>query len=193
VRITLPRRANEVRAEAICEAIAPSQHPLHHVGDEVLALRVLRDLLEPSGLIAIAERAEPMRVLPDDLDVGRPGLADRLDRAGAAWFAAMREGLAGAVPSTDLSSMLTSAGLEMVGSRLTRERFDAPLSDDARRVVLGHLRRVRERPHEHLDDDDLRALDVLIDVDDPRGVMHRSDVFVAASRQIQIARPVSHG
>jgi SAM-dependent methyltransferase len=161
---------------------------LHHVGDEVTALRVLRDVLEPSGLIAIAERAEPTRVLPDELDIGRPGLADRLDRAGAKWFAAMREGLAGAVPSTDFSSMLTSAGLEMVGSRLARERFDAPLSDDARRVVLGHLRRVREQSHEHLDDDDLRTLDVLIDVNDPRGVMQRPDVFVAASRQVQIAR-----
>ena len=163
---------------------------LHHVGDEVAALRVLRDLLEPSGLLAVAERAEPMRVLPDQLDVGRPGLAERLDRAGAEWFAAMREGLGGDGRSTDLAAMLTSAGLDVVGSRLARERLPAPLPDDARRVVIGHLRRTREQLGGYLDDDDLRALDVLSDAEDPRGVLHRADVFVASSRQILVARPM---
>ena len=163
---------------------------LHHVGEEVAALRALGHLLEPSGLIAIAELAEPMRVLPDELDVGRPGLAERLDRAGAEWFAAMREGLGGDGPSTDLSSMLTTAGLEVVGSRLAREHLDAPLAEDARRMVLGHLRHTRHQLADYLDDDDLRALDVLSDGDDGRGVMHRSDVFVAASRQILVARSI---
>ena len=87
--------------------------------------------------------------------------------------------------------MLTSAGLDVVGSRLASERFDAPLSDGARRLVLGHLRRTRDHFGEQLDDDDRRTLDVLIDTDDPRGVMHRSDMFVTSSRQIVIARPTS--
>jgi SAM-dependent methyltransferase len=161
---------------------------LHHVGDEVAALRVLRDLLDATGVVAIAERAGPMRVLPDNLDLGRAGLADRLDDAGAKWFAAMREGLSDTRPSTDLSSMLTAAGLDVVGSRLVRERLDAPLSQDARRMVAGHLGRTRSQLGDDLDDDDLRTLDVLIDPDDPRGVMRRPDVFVASSRQIVIAR-----
>jgi SAM-dependent methyltransferase len=163
---------------------------LHHIGDETNALRGLRDLLQRSGLLAVAEVAEPMRVLPDDLDVGQPGLADRLDRAESKWFAAMRAGLPGSVPSTDLASMLTSAGFDVVGSRLARERFDPPLSDPARQVVLGRIRRARHQLDELLDDDDLRTLDVLSDVDDPRGVMHRADAFVASSRQIVVARPL---
>lgn len=163
---------------------------LHHIGDEVDSLRILRDLLDPHGLIAIAEMAEPMRVLPDDLDFGRPGLFDRLDRAGATWFAEMRAGLPHSVPSTDLPSMLTAAGLDVVGSRLARQRLDAPLADDARRLVLGHLRRIHKQLGEHLDEDDFSTLDVLTDADDPRSVMHRSDVFVAASRQIAIARRI---
>jgi hypothetical protein len=61
------------------------------------------DLLERSGLLAVAEVAEPMRVLLDDLDVGQPGLADRLDRAESNWFAALRAGLSGSVPSADLA------------------------------------------------------------------------------------------
>lgn len=162
---------------------------LHHIGDETNALRVLRVLLDRSGLLAVAEVAEPMGVLPDDLDVGRPGLADRLDEAESKWFAAMRAGLSDSVPSADLASMLTSAGLEVVASRLARERFDPPLSGTAREVVLGRITRARRQLDELLDDDDLRALDVLSDADDPRGVMHRADVFVASSRQIVVARP----
>ena len=182
----LPGGVDELRPADVVWA----SQSLHHVGDEVAALRVLRDLLGESGLIAIAERAEPMRVLPDHLDVGRPGLGDRLDSAGAEWFADMREGLTGAVSSTDFPSMLASADLEVVGSRLARERVDAPLSDAPRRLALGHLHRLREQLQAHLDDDDLRTLEVLSDGDDPRSVMHRSDVFVAASRQILIARPI---
>jgi SAM-dependent methyltransferase len=162
---------------------------LHHMGDETNALRVLRDRLGPSGLLVIAEVAEPMRVLPDALDVGRPGLVDRVERAESAWFAAMRAGLAGSAPSTDLASMLTSAGFDVIDSRLARLRLDPPVSADARRFVSGRVRRLRQQLGELLGDDDLRALDVLADADDPRGVMVRPDIFVASSRQIVVGRP----
>jgi hypothetical protein len=125
------------------------------------------------------------------LDVGQPGLADRLDRAESNWFTAMRAGLFGSVPSTDLASMLTSAGFEVVGSWLARD-FDPPLSDAARQVVLARMRHARQQLDERLDDDDLRTLDVLSDPDDPRSAMHRADVFVASSRQIVVARPLEH-
>lgn len=165
---------------------------MHHVGDETALLRVLHELLEPAGLIAIAELAEPMRVLPDVLDVGPAGLAERLDRAGASWFAAMREGLTDAAPSTGTSSMLASAGFDVVDSRIARQRFDAPLSDAARQVVFGHLCRVRKHLDQLLDDADLDAIDVLTDEEDPRGVLRRSDVFVTSSREIVIARSACH-
>jgi SAM-dependent methyltransferase len=159
---------------------------LHHVGDEVGLLRVLRGLLLPQGLIALAEIAEPMRVLPETLDVGRPGLAERLHDAGAKWFASMRDGLPGAVPSSDLPSMVAAAGFEVLDSRIARLSFDPPLSEDVRQMVLGHLRRTRRHLEELLDQDDLDAIDVLTDADDPRCVLRRSDVFVAASRAIVI-------
>jgi len=162
---------------------------LHHIGNETNALGVLGDMLTRCGLLVVAEVAEPMRVLPDDLDVGQPCLADRLDRAEAEWFAAMRAGLSGSVPSTDLASMVTSAGLEVVGSRLARQRFDPPLSDGARQVVVDRISRARHQLDDLLDDDDLRALEVLGDADDPRSVLHRPDVYLAASRQIVVARP----
>lgn len=161
---------------------------LHHVGDEVALLRALHDLLEPGGVIAIAEIAEPMRVLPDRLDVGPAGLAERLHRAGSEWFAHMRDGLPGAVPSTDLPSMLGAAGFDVAASGTVREQLDPPLPDAARQVVLGHLRRTRTQLDDLLDDEDLHAIDVLTDEEDPRGVLRRSDVFVAASREIVLGR-----
>jgi trans-aconitate methyltransferase len=160
---------------------------LHHVGDEVALLRALRNLLAPAGIVAIAEGAEPMRVLPDELDVGRPGLAERLADAGREWFAAMRDGLDGAVPSEDVASMLASAGFDVVDAQTAYDRFDPPLTDAARQVVLGNLRRARTRLEERLDDEDMAAIDVLTDEDDPRSVARRPDAFVAASRQIVIA------
>jgi SAM-dependent methyltransferase len=161
---------------------------LHHVGDEVAALRALGALLAPNGLIAIAEFGDPTRVLPDDLGIGEPGLADRLEPAGAAWFAQMREGLTDSVPSADLPSMVVAAGLEVVGSRLARVQLAAPLADDARRLVRGHLLRLGQQVGDGLYEGDRHILDVLTDPEDPRGVMHRSDVFVDASRQVLIAR-----
>ncbi|CAN5187308.1 class I SAM-dependent methyltransferase [soil metagenome] len=166
---------------------------LHHIGDEVAMLRKLRDLLEPGGLLAVvefAESAHPMTVLPDDVGLGRPGLRDRLDRARAQWFEAMRAGLPDSVPSADLPTMVGSAGLEVVGSRLATRRFDPPLSEDARRLAFGHVGRIAEQLDEHLDDDDLDTLGVLSDADDRRSVMHRPDVFVASTRQILVARPI---
>ncbi len=163
---------------------------LHHVGDEVALLRMLRGVLEPHGLIALAEIAEPMRVLPDDLDVGPPGLAGRLYDAGAAWFASMRDGLPDAVPSAELATMVAAAGFEVLRSETVREAVGPPLPDVARRMVLGHLRRTRHQLESGLAADDLDALDVLTDPDDPRSVAHRPDVFVSASRKIVVARPV---
>ena len=162
---------------------------LHHIGDRVMSLRLLGDLLAPHGLIAIAERAEPMRVLPVSLDVGRPGLADRLERAEGEWFREMRAGLTDPPPSTALGDLLAAAGFEVLGSRLTRERLEAPLSDQARRFVFGHLAHQRRQLEALLDQDDLQALEVLSDADDPRGALHQSKVFLEASRHVVIARP----
>jgi ubiquinone/menaquinone biosynthesis C-methylase UbiE len=165
---------------------------LHHTRDEPAALRVLHGLLDPSGLVAIVERAEPMRVLPDDLGLGRPGLGDRLAHAEERRFAATRAEAAGSARSTDLPSMLTAAGFETVGSRVARVDVEAP-ADAARRLVAGRLRRARDQLADTLDAEDVRTLAILTDPDDPRGVLHRADVFVRATRQVVIARPTGDG
>jgi hypothetical protein len=70
-------------------------------------------------------------------------------------------------------------------------RLDPPLSDEARRFVLGQVQGAVERFADYLDDDDLETLGVLGDIDDPRSVAHRPDVFVDASREITIASGLS--
>ncbi|MGB9111636.1 MAG: class I SAM-dependent methyltransferase, partial [Acidimicrobiales bacterium] len=72
---------------------------LHHVGNEVAALCQIRALLEPGGLLALVEHGGGTRVLPDDADVGPPGLWERLDEAEEAWFRDMRTGLPDATES----------------------------------------------------------------------------------------------
>lgn len=161
---------------------------LHHIGDEVNALRLLKDLLNPGGLIAIAEMAEPMQMLPSNLDIGRPGLADRVNLVWSQWFSGMRQGLPGSVVSADLPSMVAAAGFDVLEAHLATVRLDAPLPADALQLVLGNLRRTREGSGDRLDEDDRHTLDVLTDPDDSRCVLYRDDVFIAASRHIVIAK-----
>ena len=88
---------------------------IHHVGDEAAALRRISALLEPGGLLAIVERAGPVRVLPDDVDLGRPGLWQRLDAAWDSWFAEMRAELPDSTASAGgYSALLEQAGFEVL-------------------------------------------------------------------------------
>lgn len=162
---------------------------LHHVGDEVAALRALRSVMQPYAVLVIAEFGDPMRVLPDNLPVGSPGLAERVEQAGANWFASMRSGLPGAVESGDLTSMLAEAGFDVLGTRQSRVDLEAPLSADAHRFAVGMVQRLPHQFENYLEADDLAALKVLADNEDPRSVAHRTDLFMHASQQVVVARP----
>lgn len=161
---------------------------LHHVGDEVAALRALASVLAPAGVIVVSELAEPLQVLPEDLGVGAAGLAGRIEQAGRAWFAAMRHGLPDTVESSTYEEMVAAAGLEVVEAWTQVEHLTAPLSDGARRLARDHVRRISGQVVDHLSADDLASLAILGDDDDPRGVIHRPDLEVVASRRLLIAR-----
>lgn len=161
---------------------------LHHVGDETAMLRLLRRMLNPRGVLVLVEHGEPMRFLPDGAQPGSPGLIDRLAAADARWLADMHADLPDAVPSTGYPAMLKAAGFELVVDRVAHVRLVPPLWMEARRVLLGQLRRMREVFGEPLEERDREALDVLIDEGQPLGVMRRPDVFLDASRHIYIAR-----
>lgn len=161
---------------------------LHHVGDEGAALRGLRARLEQGGLLTLVEFGEPLRLLPDHADSGRPGLWERLHAARATWLAEMRAGLPGAAASDDYATMLQAAGFELVVDRLVRTHLDPPLDARAREVALMQLKRMREHVEPYAEPGDLEALDLLTDETDPAGVLHRADAVIHASRRLLVGR-----
>jgi SAM-dependent methyltransferase len=158
---------------------------LHHLGDEVDALRRVRALLEPDGVLALVERAGPLRVLPA-LDAGHDrGLAQRIDAAWEEWFERMRAHLPGTTNSDAYPTMIERAGFELIDDRVLPLVLDAPLTEDARRFALHHLVRIREQLAEHLAPADLDALDALAGESDGG-----ARLTVHATRHAYVARPV---
>lgn len=161
---------------------------VHHLGDEVDALRRIRELLEPGGLLALVERAAPLRISPADDDLGRPGLWPRLDTAADAWFAEMRAELPDAMTSADYPGMLAEAGFELLVDDVLTVVVEPPLDVEARRFAHDHLVRTRQMLDGLADAADLEALDTLVDEHADGGVLRRDDVEVRASRRLYLAR-----
>ena len=156
---------------------------LHHIGDETSTMRRLGGQLTPNGLLVVVEFGNDMSFLPAD---GGPEslFAQRLAAAGKEWIAEMRAGLPDATSSSDYPTMIADAGLQLLGERLIETEFVPPLSDGARRVVLGHLQRARPLVAARMTGEDVEALDALIDRENPRGVMRRGDLHLRDSRRV---------
>ena len=165
---------------------------LHHVGDEVAALRQMRSALRPGGLVVIAEFPPGeglMSIASPSIEAEAPGLWPRLRTASNEWFALMRASLPQSKTSRPLEEMVNEAGLELVGSRVDRMHLDAPLSDAARRVATNlAIGLARRQLATFLAPDDLAHLDALSDTNDPRCVRNRDDVSLDAAQLILIAR-----
>jgi trans-aconitate methyltransferase len=161
---------------------------LHHVGDEAAALRGLRSKLDAGGLLALVEFGDPLRVVPDDVDLGRPGLWARIDAAYAEWMAGMRASLPGATVSADYPTMLAAAGFEVAIDRIVPVRLEPPLDPQARQVAAGYAERMRRHIETYADPADLAALDILIDGDSPESIVRRPDAFLHVSRHLFVCR-----
>jgi trans-aconitate methyltransferase len=160
---------------------------IHHVGNEVDVLRRLRERLERHGLLAVVEFADPMRVVPEDVDLGRPpGLWARIDAAWQAWFEDMRAELPGSTPSADYSAMLAEAGFEVLVDEVLRTVVDPPLDDRARRFARQQLEGAQTRLVSHADPADLAALDALLDESDPE-VLGRAGARLSAARRLYVS------
>ncbi|GAA2142998.1 class I SAM-dependent methyltransferase [Kitasatospora kazusensis] len=156
-----------------------SSKTVHHLGDQQGALNALAGLLRPGGLLAVAEGGLPMRFLPRDIGIGRPGLQARLDAVHEHWFDLMRAELPGSTPVVeDWPAMLGRAGLSGTGGFTFLLDLPAPLGDPARAFLHAYLTRLREAASELLDAADLRTLDVLLDPAAPEGLLLRPDVFL---------------
>jgi ubiquinone/menaquinone biosynthesis C-methylase UbiE len=181
VRSILGREVDLVHASAV----------VHHVTDEVACVRGLATGVRPDGRVVVVEGGLSNRHLPADCGLGRPGLEGRMLELQQEWFwshvrPAERQVRAG--EPSGWNEKLAAAGLVDVTSRSFLLDLPAPLPVRAREVVRSHFAEWRDRFGHLLDGEDNEALAVLLDENDPRGVLHRSDVFVLGARTAFVGR-----
>ncbi|MFF3458949.1 class I SAM-dependent methyltransferase [Streptomyces sp. NPDC002730] len=162
-----------------------SSKAVHHLGDQQGALNALAGVLRPGGLLAVAEGGLPMRFLPRDIGIGRPGLQARLDAALEHWFEVMRAELPGSTTVVeDWPAMLRRAGLTRVGSFTSLLELPAPLGETARAFLHTQLTRLQETMSDFLDVEDRKTLDVLLDPRAPEGILRRPDAFLLSATTV---------
>lgn len=161
---------------------------LHHLADPNQGLAEISAALGTGGLLALAELTDAMRLLPEDIGIGRPGLEARL-------FAAQDEVAADRMPylGADWDPILAGAGFNVI----TKKTFDLevrpPLTASAARYALSYLRRSRAAAADVLGADDLATLDSLTSDDGPHSLVHRSDLHLRGTRTLWIATPSAAG
>ncbi len=181
LRSILKREVDLVHASAV----------VHHVADEVACLRRLATAVRPDGRLVVVEGGLTTRHLPVDCGVGRPGLEGRMNEAQQQWFWSTvrppdRQVRAG--EPSGWNDKLVAAGLVDVTSRSFLLDIPAPLPTRNREIVRSHFAEWGTRFGHMLDGEDSEALAVLVDENDPRGVLRRSDVFVLGARTAFIGR-----
>jgi SAM-dependent methyltransferase len=165
-----------------------SSRAVHHLGDQQGAVDRLAAALRPGGVLALAEGGLPLRALPRDIGIGRPGLQTRLDAVQEEAYAEMRAGLPDAKETVeDWPAMLAAAGLTGARSRTFLTDLPAPLDAPARRLLHADLTRLSEGPADRLDATDRATLDRLLDPDDEAGVLRRPDVFWLSAQTVHAA------
>ncbi|HZZ96327.1 MAG TPA: class I SAM-dependent methyltransferase [Jatrophihabitantaceae bacterium] len=156
---------------------------LHHVADPGRVLRDIRTATRPGGLVAVAELGEAERFLPDDLGFGRPCLEARC-------LAAMSHETAEALPAlgSQWSPRIEAAGFTLVSEQTFALEVSVPYPPSARHLAQLWLQRVRSSIADHLAQDDLDALAILLDTDGPEAVQRRDDLQIRGTRIVTIAR-----
>ncbi|KOV92682.1 SAM-dependent methyltransferase [Streptomyces sp. NRRL B-1140] len=161
---------------------------LHHLGDQRAALAAFAQRLAPGGTLALMEGGLPLRFLPRDIGIGRPGLQARIDAMEAEWFSRMRTDLPGHVAETEhWPALLAAAGLQHTRTHSFLLDLPAPASDRARAYVVASLSHMRDMLAGELDAEDLATVDRLLDPDDEAGLHRRPDVFVLEAHTVHTA------
>lgn len=158
---------------------------LHHLQDLPEALRSIRRMLRPGGVLAIVEFGGHRRALPVGFDVGCDGFAER---HAAAVRAGVEEHLPAGAMELDWPSLLSDADFQTVDRRDLVLHLEAPLDEPARQLVLHELETTRRMTDVRLDEQDLALQRALVDPDDPRFIAHRDDLPPDMSRTLLIAR-----
>ncbi|WP_017546607.1 class I SAM-dependent methyltransferase [Nocardiopsis prasina] len=156
---------------------------LHHMADPDLALRRVRDLLAPDGLLALVELSGFPRFLPEDAPEERPGLEEALHAVSDRWHAGHLTHR-----GADWTRKLTANGFVIEGERTVTAEVQGSGDPVIGEYALTSLRRLRESVADKLAPEDLAALDRLLDTDGPGAITRRDDLTVRTVRSVWAAR-----
>jgi SAM-dependent methyltransferase len=156
-----------------------SSRTIHHLADQLAAVKGLAGTLRPSGKLALREGSIRTRFLPDDIGLGAPGLEDRLDVAFHRWFASNVRGDGVRYPY-GWTHMLAEAGLVDVTARTFMLEALPPFADVAIAYMGRHLRRWVENDDRkaYLDADDADILTELTTPASEHYVFKRPDLYL---------------
>lgn len=160
-----------------------ASNSMHHLADPRRVLTEVFAAVYPGGLLVVAEMEGFSRLLPDDLNVGRPGLAARCD-------AAVAERMAEHLPhlGADWRAHLHDAGFTVEAERRFVVEVTPPLAGAGARYAQALLQRLRAAVDGVVGADDQAALDALVDGDGPDAVRRRDHLAVRAERTVWVAR-----
>jgi SAM-dependent methyltransferase len=160
---------------------------LHHLVDPDRALRTVRDLLQPDGLLAVVELSGLPRFLPPTAPEDRPGLEERC-------HAATQHLMAAHMPhrGADWEPKLNTAGLVVEDKFTINAEVSSTHNDAVGPYALAALQGLRNAAAPHLPADDLAALDQLLDTTSPRSILRRPDLVARTTRTVWAARRSNH-
>lgn len=173
---------------------------LHHLADPGRVLGDVRAATRQGGLIAVAEFAEQLRFLPDDLGFGRPGFEERVAGVRAAAHAEVMPTL-----GSQWAPRLAGAGWEIAAERefvidLRPPALSGPdgggthgAGSQGGAASAGEYARVWFDRLSHgladrLDSADQATLAALLDRDGPHFVRDRADLWLRGSRTVTLGR-----
>ncbi|KIH98478.1 methyltransferase type 12 [Streptomonospora alba] len=156
---------------------------MHHMADPDHALRTVRGLLAPDGLFAVVELAGHPRFLPENAPADRPGLEERVHAAADRLHAEH-------VPhrGADWGPELDAAGFAVADELTVAVEIEGFRNPEIGRYALGVLQRIRGAAAAELAEEDLTALDRLLDTDSPHSILRRSDLALRTERTVWAAR-----
>ena len=165
---------------------------VHHLADEVDGLRRLATALRPGGRLVVLEGGLGTS-LPSGRLRHRPARTRRPDRRARRRTGSGRRSVPPDLQAkpgapTGWNDKLVAAGLHDVEVHSFVLEVPPPLPARVRETVRHGFVEWQRRFGHLLDREDNETLAVLIDEHDPRGVLHRSDVFVLGVRTAFVGR-----
>lgn len=156
---------------------------LHHLAEPGRVLAELRQSTTPGGALAVAEFAEPLRFLPDELGLERGGFEDRV-------LAVLGQAHTEQFPhlGSVWADVLTEAGWHTADERAFTIDLNPSTHPRAGRYAWCWFRRLSENLEDRLEPSDRATLAALLDEHGEQSLLHRTDLHIRGVRTVTLAR-----